>query len=49
MPFSTEAFEKLLGSACYRNERIRRELGFTPATTLQAALPGIVRAGTHAP
>jgi nucleoside-diphosphate-sugar epimerase len=49
MPFSTEAFEKLLGSACYRNDRIRRELGFMPATTLQAALPGIVRAGTRAP
>lgn len=48
MPFSTEAFEKLLGSACYLNDRIRRELGFTPATTLQAALPGIVRAGTRA-
>jgi len=48
MPFSTEEFEKLLGSACYQNERIRRELGFTPATTLQAALPGIVRAQTHA-
>ena len=48
MPFSTEALEKLLGSACYSNERIRRELGFTPATTLQAALPGIARAGTRA-
>jgi UDP-glucose 4-epimerase len=48
MPFSSEAFEKLLGSACYRNDRIRRELGFTPSTTLQAALPGIVRAGTRA-
>ena len=48
MPFSSEVFEKLLGSACYRNDRIRRELGFTPATTLQAALPKIVRARTHA-
>jgi nucleoside-diphosphate-sugar epimerase len=49
MPFSSEAFDKLLGSACYRNDRIRRELGFTPATTLQAALPEIVRARTLAP
>jgi len=48
MPFSSEAFEKLLGSACYRNDRIRRELGFAPATTLQAALPEIVRARKEA-
>jgi nucleoside-diphosphate-sugar epimerase len=43
MPFSTEAFDKLLGSACYRNDRIRNELGFAPATDLSAALPDIVR------
>lgn len=48
MPFSSKVFEKLLGSACYRNDRIRRELGFTPATTLQAALPEIVLARRHA-
>ncbi|MFI5198244.1 MAG: NAD-dependent epimerase/dehydratase family protein, partial [Thermoanaerobaculia bacterium] len=47
MPFSSEALEKLLGSAWYRNDRIRRELGFAPATTLQAALPGIVLARTE--
>jgi len=47
MPFSSEAFEKLLGSACYSNDRIRRELGFVPATTLQAALPEIVLARTR--
>ena len=27
MPLDREALDKLLGSACYRNERIRRELG----------------------
>ncbi|HQQ76136.1 MAG TPA: NAD-dependent epimerase/dehydratase family protein, partial [Thermoanaerobaculia bacterium] len=43
VPFGRAALEKLLGSACYRNERIRRELGFRPVTTLQAALPEIVR------
>jgi nucleoside-diphosphate-sugar epimerase len=48
MPFSSEAFDKLLGSAFYENNRIRRELGFKPATTLQAALPEIVRARTIA-
>ena len=44
MPFSSEACEKLLGSAWYRNDRIREELGFTPATDLRAALPGILAA-----
>jgi UDP-glucose 4-epimerase len=33
-PFSTAEFEKLFGSACYLNQRIRDELGFVPATTL---------------
>lgn len=47
MPFSSDAFEKLLGSACYHNDRIRRELGFTPATTLPSALSEIVGAGTR--
>lgn len=32
--FSTVEFEKLFGSACYLNRRIRDELGFVPATTL---------------
>lgn len=44
MPFSTEVFDKFLGSSCYRNDRIRRELGFTPATDLESALPEIVKA-----
>lgn len=43
VPLDREALDKLLGSACYRNERIRRELGFQPVTTLEAALPEIVR------
>jgi nucleoside-diphosphate-sugar epimerase len=47
-PFGRASLEKLLGSACYRNDRIRRELGFEPATTLQAALPEIVRARMRA-
>lgn len=47
--FGRVALEKLLGTAWYRNDRIRRELGFEPATTLQAALPAIVRSRSHAP
>ena len=49
VPFGRASLDKLLGSACYRNDRIRRELGFVPATTLQAELPAIVRARPVAP
>jgi nucleoside-diphosphate-sugar epimerase len=37
-PFSSAGLEKLFGSAWYSNERIRRELGFRPATTLLEGL-----------
>jgi UDP-glucose 4-epimerase len=48
LPPGQSTLEKLFGSAWYSNERIRRDVGFIPATTLQAALPGIVQAGSQA-
>lgn len=42
MPLGRDVLSKLVGSAWYSNERIRRELGFEPATDLSAALPAIV-------
>jgi UDP-glucose 4-epimerase len=42
MPFDSRGLEKLTGSAWYSNARIRRELGFEPATNLREALPAIV-------
>lgn len=44
LPFGRDALDKLLGSAWYSNERIRRELGFVPATTLAASLPAMAMA-----
>ena len=46
--FGRDALAKLLGSAWYANVRIRKELGFAPATTLRAALPEIVAARRRA-
>lgn len=46
--FGRASLEKLLGSACYRNDRLRRDLGFEPTTNLEAELPGIVRARARA-
>ena len=40
--FNSEALEKLIGSAWYRNEKIRRELGFVPRRTLEEALPEMI-------
>lgn len=42
LPFGREAMERLLGSACYRGDRICRELGFRYRFTLIDALPGMV-------
>jgi nucleoside-diphosphate-sugar epimerase len=42
MPLNTSALEKLLGSAWYSNEKIRRELSFRPRRTLADALPEMV-------
>lgn len=43
LPLNGEALEKLLGSACYRSDRIARDLDFRPAVTLEQALPEMVR------
>ncbi len=45
--FSSAAFEKLFGSAWYSNERIRRELGFSPATTLRDGLRAALAEGAR--
>lgn len=39
-----EALDKLLGWACYRSDRIQRELGYRPCRTLADSLPEIVQA-----
>lgn len=41
-PLTSAALDKLLGSACYRSDRIQRELGFRPSRTLADALPEMV-------
>lgn len=41
-PLNSETIEKLIGSACYSPEKIRRELGFRPTHTLIDALPEMV-------
>lgn len=38
LPFDSEALVRLLGSACYSAERIRRELGWRPAVTVDDGL-----------
>ncbi|GAB6042981.1 SDR family oxidoreductase [Endothiovibrio diazotrophicus] len=40
MPIDAAAVERLLGSACFRNERIVRELGFSPRFELISSLGG---------
>jgi UDP-glucose 4-epimerase len=42
VPFDSEALDRLLGSAWYDSSRARRELGWSPGWTLEAALPDIV-------
>lgn len=42
-PFDTPACERLLGSARFESERIRRELGFEPRWDLAASMPEMVR------
>lgn len=39
--FNSEALSRLLGSACYRNEKLR-QLGWQPSQTLQDVLPEMV-------
>ena len=43
-PLDSDTLLKLVGSECYRSDRIRRELGFRPTHTLWDALPEIAGA-----
>ena len=40
--FDSEALDKLIGSAWYSSEKISRELGYRPSTTLEEALPELI-------
>lgn len=40
--FDSDALDKLIGSACYRSDRIVRELGYRPSHTFDAALPELL-------
>ena len=42
--FDSEALKKLTGTACYRCDRIMRDLGYRPTRTLDGVLPEIVAA-----
>jgi nucleoside-diphosphate-sugar epimerase len=42
MPFDSDAFQKLIGSAWYSSERIVRELGYHPLMSFEAALPEMI-------
>ncbi|TAM45912.1 MAG: NAD-dependent epimerase/dehydratase family protein [Gammaproteobacteria bacterium] len=42
MPLNRDVFNKLVGSACYRSDKIVRELGFRPRRTLYDALPEMI-------
>lgn len=44
VPISTEALEKLFGSACYQSKYSYEILGFVPQYTLSDVMPGIVDA-----
>lgn len=41
-PFDSDALQKLVGSACYSDARIRRELGFVSTHTLENSLAGMI-------
>jgi UDP-glucose 4-epimerase len=41
-PFDSELLEKLVGSACYDGEAIRRELGFVPTRDLRGSMAEMV-------
>ena len=40
--FDSDAFDKLIGSACYSSEKITRELGYRPSVTFEDALPELI-------
>lgn len=42
LAFSSDALDKLIGSAWYSSDKIHRELGYRPTRTLEAALPEMV-------
>jgi len=42
MPLGSDALQKLVGSACYSNEKISRELGYRPIHTLHESLPEMI-------
>ena len=44
MPLGNAALQRLAGSACYRSEQIRRQLGWQPRQTFADALPVIIAA-----
>ena len=44
MPLDSSALRRLAGSACYRSEKIYRQLGWQPRQTLADALPLIIAA-----
>ena len=41
--FDSKALKKLTGTACYRCDRIMRDLGFRPTRTFEVALPEMVK------
>jgi nucleoside-diphosphate-sugar epimerase len=44
MPLNRQLLQRLLGSACYRADRLRAELGWQPRWSFQQALPAMVEA-----
>lgn len=42
MPFDSDAFQKLIGSAWYSPARITHELGYRPVMSFEAALPEMI-------
>lgn len=48
MPLDKEVLRRLLGSACYRAEKFRREAGWQPGKTFRQALPAMVEAYRNA-
>lgn len=48
MPFDSEAFAKMSGSACYRSDKIMRELGFRPTRNLMDSIPEMVHSVVRA-
>lgn len=43
LPFDSNAYDKLIGSAFFSSARAARELGFNSTTTLEGVLPAMIR------